>query len=901
MKSTPVETEHPSMAENVEVTYLENKKLDGGLLNDFVKSTGQGFKKKMVNGKLQVEYNSEAQTPSLSKQNNVGNGMLNRMGMGRTHEQPISFNNNGMLLNKPNFNNPLDNKMEIRNKLYSNRNRPKNRLNQNDVNTQTESFLKKWQNRGEGLNRNQEQVGGGMNRRVMGVSGHNRGVIGMNGQNQDVIGMNGPNQDVIGMNGPNQNVIGMNGPNQGAFEMNGQNQGILGFNRKQQGLVGVSGQNAGILGMNEHNQGAMGPNGQNQRFMDISGQNPYENAKQYNNLLFGEHDPASNLILKPQYNNNRSHLDSNHTLRSPYAAVRVSRPTSVRSARARTADTMNRRFIHNKYKAMHMYTRYQPSMSKHEHDMMRHSQQSLKGRSLDKQPPGFDGMVYGIPYGKYGTEGMKIDRNPSYMRVNPQKSKDRSVSGDMDKRVFQSIPVLNNIYSFSNLRPTSPIQNTQGSRRYNPTTDESNPLYGARDPGATLRKAYAQYPSNPENPNKRRDMQYSHQNYLYANRPSSMSRSHHEVSISRGMPTMFHARGMNVQLGKVNGRSNILAMFFRKILVFNSKLEGLKQKLFAHNSGFDCLKLFNDFAQENPDHLSMQELMSFFRSLDFNYSPQIVYKILLYLIRKENSSGDPFGTAPPKQFQLTGSGRLMEVLTNRFRSMSTNTQRNPKPHNPDHLDYSKFETFFCPMKETGTVMSDETLERSLHGAKNHENFLNKEAIFHLIRQIVILSLRKLEDLGWVIRSLRLFPPEHLFELLGAEKVSKGGETKQGTNTFNVTSVNQMDQKKNFFPENMKKMKNSLTFQNIPQNEEPVEEEEGSMKSRSKLLNKFLTPSKVHSLEEVRELSLQKFLKANGVDFLTGDLIYIFKEMGSYSDRVGFDQFSGYLTADLWSL
>jgi hypothetical protein len=344
-------------------------------------------------------------------------------------------------------------------------------------------------------------------------------------------------------------------------------------------------------------------------------------------------------------------------------------------------------------------------------------------------------------------------------------------------------------------------------------------------------------------------------------------------------------------------------MFFRKILVFNSKLEGLKQKLFSPNSGFDCPKLFRDFARENPDHLSMQEFMSFFNSLDFNYSPQIVYKILLYLLRQDNSN-DPFNqTSKAKKFELTGSGRLMEVLASRMKSM--NMKKKGVSSNSDHLDYSKFESFFCPMKETDTVLSDETLERSLHGARGQETFLNKEAIFHLVRQIVILSLRKLEDLGWVIRNLRLFPPEHLFQLLGSETVKRNAySVQEGRSTSkkaqNLTSVSKLDQKKEFFGQ--KKMKNSLTFQNISGAENLMAQQmEENQRPRSNLLNQFLTPNKPHSLEELREVPLQRFLKMNGVDFLNGDLIYIFKELGSYSDKIGFDQFSAYLTADLWSL
>jgi hypothetical protein len=631
----------------------------------------------------------------------------------------------------------------------------------------------------------------------------------------------------------------------------------------------------------------------------------FQNAQHYNNMLYGDNDVASNLILKPQFM--QSHLDSNHTLRANFYGKELNRPTSVRSTRARTADTLNRRFYNQRYKPMHVYTRFQPSMSKYEHDLIRSQVSLSKHNSLEKNPRG-ENMVYGIPYGKYRTEDVNQKQGFGHegVRVN-------NVNGhQLEREAFKKSPGLNNIYSFSNLRPASQNQGSLDSRHNFGNSPGQQPIYVGRDPTGTLRKGYVKYPSNIENSlTQRNNRGYGHNNnYLYANRPVSATHSAHNVRVSRNRYVSPNANMMH--LGKVNGRSNVLAMFFRKILVFNSKLESLKQKLFAPNSGFDCPKLFRDFARENPERVSMEELMSFFQSLEFNYSPQIVYKILLYLTRKDTSSEDQMTKASTsKQFELTGSGRLMEVLKKRFNSMSNNQAnarfQKPHPSTSDLLDYSKFESFFSPMKETGTVLSDETIERSMQGVRNHENFLNKEALFHLIRQIVILSLRKLEDLGWVIRSLRLFPPEHLFQLLGADLSQRNdslskSQMSNNTKDMNLTSVNKMDQNKNFFGNN-KQMKNSLTFQNIPQSDQLTNDNRESTpkKGPSNLLNQFLANDKTKTRGQLSEMALHRFLKQNGVDFLTGDLVFIFKELGSFSDGMSFDQFSGYLTADLWSL
>lgn len=624
--------------------------------------------------------------------------------------------------------------------------------------------------------------------------------------------------------------------------------------------------------------------------------NSFAQNQDYGQHFYGENDPVSNLILKPSMNN-RSHLDSNHTLRSPFPMLKISRPTSVRSMRSRTADTLNRRFLHHNQRPIHIYRRFHPSLSKYEHDLIR-SQQS-RGNSLDKNYIQANGGAMAYPLSKFNTEQMNPRSLSNYHDSQAHRLQANFTKNEGGQRVYQNIPGLNNNQSFGNLRPGNPdnARGPPGGKYYTVNMDSRQGLINARNTG--MHQNFSPAPKMGKR--SPRQVGYGHQNYLYANKRPSITRSHYNISPGSRAPRMFHSRTMEMASGQSSGRSNILAMFFRKILVFNSKLEGLKQKLFAPNSGFDCQKLFRDFAQENPEHLSMEELMSLFQSLDFNYSPQIVYKILLYLIRKE-STRSPFREAPAsKKFQLTPSGRLMEVLGTRLQSMSHAKSSPPgKPSNSDHLDYSKFESFFCPIKETATVLSDETLERSLHGARAHENFLNKEAIFHLVRQIVILSLRKLEDLGWVIRSLRLFPPEHLFQILGPQQVSgKDGQVPMENPTAKksnrVTSISKEDSQKPFFGN--KQMRNSLTFQNIPNDNASSKDTQ----PRSKLLNQFLAPSRAQSMGEVRELPLQRFLKANGVDFLSGDLIYIFKELGSHPDKLGFDQFSSYVTADLWSL
>lgn len=332
----------------------------------------------------------------------------------------------------------------------------------------------------------------------------------------------------------------------------------------------------------------------------------------------------------------------------------------------------------------------------------------------------------------------------------------------------------------------------------------------------------------------------------------------------------FQPRLINNQKIINKSMRNVLLMFFRKVLVFNSKLEGLKQKLYRSGSNFSIRAIIDRLISQNQANLDVSDLNNFFMGLNFNYNSQNINKVMMYCSRTPQSSSQIFVEEPqPDQFQISGSGKLINVPrpSTRIRDVKTPSSA---------LFKEQLEDFFLPIKDEGTIISDDTVDRRLQNS-NH-SISNEEAEFHLLRQIIILSMRKLDDLGWVIRSLQLFPLDEIFV---AAKTGGEAEISDETSTVKI-----------------RESQNSIA-PDLPSSNRIVNQHGMGNPRDSKLLAKFVKEAGMETTLDAKDVA--EFLKAHGADYLAGDLVYIFKEIGSQADSVTKAEFLQYLSAPFWNL
>ena len=76
---------------------------------------------------------------------------------------------------------------------------------------------------------------------------------------------------------------------------------------------------------------------------------------------------------------------------------------------------------------------------------------------------------------------------------------------------------------------------------------------------------------------------------------------------------------------------NRLILLFRKIIVFSSKIESLKKKIFKKNADFSIYELFRQFAGRGALRIDERGLVELFATFDFHFSDLYVRKFILML------------------------------------------------------------------------------------------------------------------------------------------------------------------------------------------------------------------------------------------------------------------------------
>ena len=74
-----------------------------------------------------------------------------------------------------------------------------------------------------------------------------------------------------------------------------------------------------------------------------------------------------------------------------------------------------------------------------------------------------------------------------------------------------------------------------------------------------------------------------------------------------------------------------LGLIFKKILVFSSKIESLKNKIIKRNSEFSPLKLFQTFCDKKTKRLDLEGMKEFFQTFGFDFSLHFLVRLMVFL------------------------------------------------------------------------------------------------------------------------------------------------------------------------------------------------------------------------------------------------------------------------------
>lgn len=422
---------------------------------------------------------------------------------------------------------------------------------------------------------------------------------------------------------------------------------------------------------------------------------------------------------------------------------------------------------------------------------------------------------------------------------------------------------------------------------------------------------------------------------------------------------------------------NRLVQLFMKILVYSSKIESLKEKLFRGNPDFSCGPLFKEFTNNRSRVMSREDFTNMLTSFGFNLSPQVCRKMMIFLSKYRYThqhhkirslSSLPQSTANLKPLLSPNDADQSEepnfkMATSNFNAKNTDTQnqRNLTSNRAvisNHLNASGqlSQNLECQLTFDDFREFLEKLNGS-PGPRQSSNSRDGVGIrwmdYHLIRQIIILLLRKLEDIREIVRSLQKygslpifvyllkFNPEYFQEHLDPSRFNSHTTSPKASqqnfrNTFQpkeglitqpsprnkATSITSFmkrriskNSKKKVFGQDSEdieedliigtdqlterfaslhpSVKSGLTRQRPlqPQDLSLLTEEQLRVKARELIRNKMV----------VDEESIRHFLEFHRIQFMPKDLMLVMSDLGTRSAELGLEMFDRFLFSDLWAI
>lgn len=187
-----------------------------------------------------------------------------------------------------------------------------------------------------------------------------------------------------------------------------------------------------------------------------------------------------------------------------------------------------------------------------------------------------------------------------------------------------------------------------------------------------------------------------------------------------------------------------------------------------------------------------------------------------------------------------------------------------------------------------------------------------ETEYHIIRQILLLMNRKLNDIGHIIRTLRSYQIEEIFGYLtkfnspSNVRISEGSFNKEDplysvnhSLSKSVHSSNQYyrpDSRGNIIPMKNESLKGYL-------------QDSSGNASNNMMLNKFVKQRNNVESQRTSEIkhdpfcidieTICNFLEYHEVQFLPEDVPFVFKDMGLTDTKVGIDHFEKFMDSCLW--
>lgn len=251
------------------------------------------------------------------------------------------------------------------------------------------------------------------------------------------------------------------------------------------------------------------------------------------------------------------------------------------------------------------------------------------------------------------------------------------------------------------------------------------------------------------------------QNKPFTQMPSKQLPLINELQLtSSNMPLSTYS---NAHMYIPSGVNDLLLLLMKKILVYSSKVEGLQAKLLENNPLFNGMELLADIKLINRQFLTLHDMVYFVHCFGFRVSDWEAFRMMCYLshytlaslaelVIQENIDETSIKLIPQDYFE---NRRMSSVIQGETEpKLLAVTEERPK-------------YYISPADLLHLIMPGqrERARQSLAGqARLDERKIRKREYF-LIRQILLLTFRKIEEIGMIIHHIRKYNLGDIFGFL----------------------------------------------------------------------------------------------------------------------------------------
>ena len=250
--------------------------------------------------------------------------------------------------------------------------------------------------------------------------------------------------------------------------------------------------------------------------------------------------------------------------------------------------------------------------------------------------------------------------------------------------------------------------------------------------------------------------------------PSTGTSSLHPSYTNYVHSTLFQVNELGMQASGFNqmqstvswvpsSLEDLLLLLVKKILVYSSKIDSLQRKMYANNPAFSVKLIFKEADKERKAFLTLHDMGYFLNYFGFQVSDWETFKLMGYL------SNYKLTTLEELMTQEDINSEVFAEMQSKFFGGAQGKDAQSQAKKDSLLFYLNYENFSQIFKPVDKAFRPEQNRKRQMNYNNDQRI--RESEFYLIRQIILLTFRKIDEIGMIVQYLKEYPSAEIYEFL----------------------------------------------------------------------------------------------------------------------------------------